>query len=122
MSRFPVRSVAEPSDSPDREGGAPADAEAVARTICLRLLDIRARTRAELATELQRRDVPAGAATAVLDRFTDLGLIDDAAFAGSIAAARHNQRGHAGLAIAVALRRRGVDDEVIADAIATHVD
>jgi regulatory protein len=110
----------EPADGEplDTELDPPADPESVARTICLRLLDIRARTRAELARELTRRLVPAPAATAVLDRFSELGLIDDAAFADSFAQARHTERGHAGRAIAVALRRRGVADEVINDAIA----
>jgi regulatory protein len=102
----------------DPELDEPADPEVVARTICLRLLDARARTRAELATELSRRRVPAPVAATVLDRFTELGLIDDAAFAGSFALARHSERGQAGRAIAVALRRRGVADEVIEDAIA----
>jgi regulatory protein len=95
-----------------------ADPESVARTICLRLLDSRARTRVELATALHRRNVPIDAATTVLDRFTELGLIDDAALAGSFALARHTERGHAGRLIATQLRRRGVADEVINDAIA----
>ncbi len=122
MTKFPVWSVAEPPDASDGEQDEPADPEAVARTICLGLLDVRARTRAELAAELRRRAVPEQSATAVLDRFTELGLVDDAAFAESFARSRHTERGHAGRAIAVALRRRGVTDDVIADAIAEHVD
>ncbi len=39
------------------------------------------RSRGQLAEALAKRQVPAEAATAVLDRFTDVGLIDDAAFA-----------------------------------------
>jgi regulatory protein len=95
-----------------------ANPESVARTICLRLLDSRARTRAELETELARRNVPVAAATTVLDRFTELGLVNDAAFAEGFAQARHHERGQASQAIAVQLRRRGVADEVIADALA----
>jgi regulatory protein len=82
------------------------------------MLDTRARTRAELAAELERRLVPETAATTVLDRFTELGLIDDAALADSFALARHTGRGQAGRAIAAQLRRRGVADEVITDALA----
>jgi regulatory protein len=112
----------EPSEqsaaTPETELDEPADPESVARTICLRLLDIRARTRVELANELSRRRVPLPAATAVLDRFSELGLIDDAKLAGSFALARHTERGHAGKAIAAQLRRRGVAEEVIGDAIA----
>lgn len=123
MSWSQFRPVAEPPEaSASGESDEPADPEAVARTICLRLLDMRARTRAELAAELRRRAVPDEPAAAVLDRFAELGLVDDAAFAEAFAVARHTERGHAGRAIAVALRRRGVADEVIADAIAEHVD
>jgi regulatory protein len=102
----------------DGEADEPADPETVARIICLRMLDSRSRTRAELATELRRRDVPIAAANSVLDRFTELGLIDDAALASSFALTRHAVRGQAGRAIAVQLRRRGVADDVISDAIA----
>jgi regulatory protein len=108
------RREAETDGDPDE----PADPEKAARIICLKLLDTKARTRVELATELRRRNVPAPAATAVLDRFTELGLIDDAALASSFALARHTVRGQAGRAIAVQLRRRGVADDVISDAIA----
>ena len=53
--------------------------------ICLRLLDQRARSRAELADALRRRGVPDDAATRVLDRFVEVGLIDDAALAAGFA-------------------------------------
>jgi regulatory protein len=123
VGRSAFRPVAEPPEAgAGGEPDEPADPEAVARTICLRLLDIRARTRSELAAELRRRSVPDEPAEAVLDRFTELGLIDDAAFAGAFAVSRHTERGHAGRAIAVALRRRGVTDEVIAEAIAENID
>ena len=110
--------VEPPDPRPGDLADEPADPESVARTICLRLLDIRARTRAELSTQLRRRNVPIEAAEAVLDRFTELGLIDDAALADTFTQARHHGRGDAGRAIAVHLRRRGVADDVIKDAIA----
>jgi regulatory protein len=94
------------------------DPEAVARLICLRMLDRRAYTRAELATALRRRGVPDSAAEIVLDRFTELGLIDDSAFANEFVAARHRLRGQTGPALASALRRRGVDEHVVRDALA----
>ena len=91
---------------------------AVAREICLRLLTERARTRQELAQALRKRDVPDAAANAVLERFDEVGLIDDAAFAGQWVRARHNHRGLARRAIAVELRRKGVADEVAQEALA----
>jgi regulatory protein len=95
-----------------------ADPVAAAREICLRLLTDRARTRTELAQALARRGVPAAAADTVLERFDEVGLIDDAAFAGQWVRSRHRHRGLARRAIAQELRRKGVDDEVAGEALA----
>ena len=96
-----------------------SDPETVARLICLRLLDRRARSRVELAEQLRKRGIPDDAARAVLDRFTEVGLIDDAALAGAIAGAQHRERGLARRAVAVKLRQRGIDDTTAAEAVAT---
>jgi len=88
------------------------DPEGVARAICLRMLTMRARSRAELAKALAKRDVPDDAATRVLDRFVEVGLIDDAALAAGLAQAQHHERGLARRAVAAKLRQRGLDDEV----------
>ena len=95
-----------------------ADPVAAAREICLRLLTDRARTRHELAVELRRRGVPDDASTVVLERFDQVGLIDDAAFAGQWVRSRHGFRGLGRRAIAVELRRKGVADEVAGEALA----
>jgi regulatory protein len=106
-------------DAPDPDTLEPdADPVAVAREICLRLLTDRARTRQELAQALTRKGVPADAAAAVLDRFDEVGLIDDAAFAGQWVRSRHAQRGLGRRAIAVELRRKGVADDVAREALA----
>ena len=96
----------------------PGDPEAVARAVCLRLLTQRARSRAELADALARRGVPDDAATAVLDRFTEVGLIDDAALAETLAGAQHRERGLAGRAVAMKLRQRGLPEESVRAAVA----
>ncbi len=95
----------------------PADPECVARAICLRLLTVRARSRAELATALRRRHVPDAAAEAVLDRFVEVGLIDDEAFAMAWVNSRHVGRGLAGRALAGELRSRGVAAETVSAAV-----
>jgi regulatory protein len=102
---------------PGEPGEDPGDPEAVARAICLRLLTQRARSRAELASVLAARGVPDEAARAVLDRFTEVGLVDDAALAESLAGAQHRERGLARRAVAVKLRQRGLDDEVVGAAL-----
>jgi regulatory protein len=107
-----------PPATPSLVGGPPlGDPESVARTICLRLLDRRARTRSELADALRRKGVPDDAATAVLDRFTAVGLIDDDALAATYALAQHRERGLSGRAVAAKLRRRGVDEQTVASAV-----
>jgi regulatory protein len=95
-----------------------ADPVTVAREICLRLLTDRARTRQELAQALRRKGVPDEAAQSVLERFDEVGLIDDAAFAGQWVRSRHAQRGLARRAIAMELRRKGVSDEDAGEALA----
>lgn len=94
-----------------------ADPIAVAKDVCLRLLTDRARTRQELAQALRRKGVPDDAAHTVLERFDEVGLIDDAAFAGQWVRSRHNHRGLARRAIAMELRRKGVDDDVAGEAL-----
>nr|WP_246122077.1 regulatory protein RecX [Pseudonocardia cypriaca] len=89
-----------------------------AREICLRLLTDRARTRQELAQALRRKGVPDEAAHTVLERFDEVGLIDDAAFAGQWVRSRHAHRGLARRAIAFELRRKGVSDEDAGEALA----
>jgi regulatory protein len=106
-----------PGDPEQRLG----DPETAARIICLRLLERRARSRAELADALRRRGIPDDAASAVLDRFTEVGLIDDVALAHTVAAAQHAERGLARRAVAGKLRSRGLSDDVIGDAL-TEID
>jgi regulatory protein len=101
--------AAPPPGDPEQH---PGDPEAVARAICLRLLTQRARSRTELADALARRDVPEDAARRVLDRYTEVGLIDDAALAATLAGAQHRERGLARRAVAAKLRQRGLADEV----------
>lgn len=96
----------------------PGDPVATAKEICLRLLTDRARSRHELAQVLRRRGIPDEAADAVLSRFDEVGLIDDAAFAGQWVRSRHRHRGLARRAIASELRRKGIDEEVAGEALA----
>ncbi len=97
----------------------PKDPESQARQICLRLLTIEPRTRGQLAQALNRRGVPAEAAEAVLSRFTEVGLIDDAAFARAWVESRHHSRGLSRRSLSAELRRRGVDSEEIREAVDT---
>lgn len=94
-----------------------ADPESVARTICLNQLTHGARTRSQLADTLRKRLVPDDAAEVVLDRLTEVGLIDDAAYAAGWVHSRRSSRGLASSAIARELRDRGVEQHLVADAM-----
>lgn len=94
-----------------------ADPESVARTILLDQLTGRARSRKELAEKLAAKNVPADVAARLLDRFEEVGLVDDGAFARSWVASRQPGKGLAKRALAQELRRKGVDDEVAREAL-----
>ena len=87
------------------------DQEAVARKILLDTLTGQARSRQELADKLAKRGVPDELAAGLLDRFAEVGLIDDAAYARQWVESRHRSRGLAPRALAQELRRKGIDDE-----------
>ncbi len=108
----------EPPASGAAAHDAEPDPESVARAIALRLLTGAPRTRHQLAEAMARRDVPDDVAARVLDRFTEVGLIDDAEYARMFVRAKRSSRGLAGRALAVELRRTGVADELAAEAIA----
>jgi regulatory protein len=101
----------------DRPLDPDADPAEVARQICLHQLEARPRTRAELATVLARRSIPDEVAEEVLGRFTDVGMIDDAAFSELWVSSRHRGKGLAGRALRQELRRKGVEDDVIGEAV-----
>jgi regulatory protein len=92
--------------------GPEADHEAVARKILLDQLTGRARSRSELEGKLATKGVPADVALRLLDRFEEVGLVDDEAFARSWVESRQAGKGLARRALAQELRRKGVDDEV----------
>ena len=96
-----------------------SDPEARARQICLRLLTAAPRTRAQLAQALRGAGVPGEAAEAVLGRFTDVGLIDDAAFARAWVESRHYSRGLSRRSLSAELRQHGVQAEEIREAVST---
>jgi regulatory protein len=78
---------------------------------------VRPRTRAELAKALARREISGAVIAEVLDRYDEVGIIDDAAFARAWVTSRHHGRGLARRALANELRQRGVDADVAGEAL-----
>ncbi|MDH6460466.1 regulatory protein [Micromonospora sp. A200] len=102
---------------PEATPAPPRDEAEVAREICLRQLSVRPRTRAELAGALAKRGISDEVSADVLDRYDEVGIIDDAAFARAWVSSRHTGRGLARRALANELRQRGVDGDVASEAL-----
>jgi regulatory protein len=112
-----VPSPAPPAPQDPVSAGPDADHEAVARKILLDALTGQARSRSELATTLAKKRVPDEVAERLLDRFEEVGLVDDEAFARSWVQSRQAGKGLARRALAQELRRKGVPDDVAREAL-----
>ena len=106
MTSCPPPSISEPSR------------EEQARTLCLRLLSARSRTRAELHGQLAKRGYPEDVSASVLDRLAAVGLVDDADFAQQWVQSRHARAGKSRRALAAELHTKGVDKDVITAVLA----
>ncbi|OFI36685.1 RecX family transcriptional regulator [Arthrobacter sp. SW1] len=96
---------------------ADADPEAVARAIVLRQLTNSPKSRQQLARKLAERRVPESVAEAVLDRFEEVRLIDDAEFAGMWVRSRSQTRKLAKGALRRELADKGIDPDTAAEAL-----
>jgi regulatory protein len=114
--KIPRMSRRRPEPPPDRPGEE-ADPESVVRAIVLRRLSRAPRTRSELETDLARRGADPDACAAVLDRFEEVGLIDDASFAHAWVESRHRSKALARSVLRRELTHRGVDREVVDEAM-----
>ncbi len=109
--------TAQPS-SPEAEPQADADPQEVARIIALNSLNQRPRTRAQLEDLLRRRHVPAEAASAVLDRFEEVGLVDDRRFAEQWVDYRQSVKAVSRAMLRVELQRKGISRDTVDDVLA----
>ncbi len=94
-----------------------ADPHSVARAIILRQLTSSAKSRKQLADKLAERDVPEDVAEAVLDRFEEVQLIDDAEFARMWVRSRSQTRSLARSAIRRELAGKGIEPELAEEAL-----
>ncbi|GAB3659554.1 regulatory protein RecX [Glycomyces tarimensis] len=99
----------------------PDDPEA-ARQYCLRLLSGRPRTHSELGGAMRRKGFTEAVVTDILDRYSEVGLIDDAVFARAWVDSRHRGRGLSKRALAGELRRKGVEPELVDAAVESVSD
>ena len=106
-------------DHPDSPGfGDPEpDPVSVAQTIVYRQLTASAKSRLQLARKLAERNIPEHVAEAVLDKFEEVRLIDDAEFAGMWVRSRSQSRKLAKGALRRELADKGIDQETAAAAL-----
>lgn len=102
-----------PSTEQDRD----ADPAAVARAIVLRQLTNSPKSRLQLARKLAERNVPDDVAEAVLDRFEEVKLVDDADFADMWVRSRSQSRKLAKGALRRELAEKGIEAETAAAAL-----
>ncbi|GAA3642391.1 regulatory protein RecX [Microlunatus ginsengisoli] len=95
-----------------------ADPAAVARSIVVRKLTAQDRTRHELATALAGKNVPREVAEEVLDRFEEIGLVDDESFARRWVESRQVRRHRSRTMLRRELAGKGVDRAVVEEALA----
>lgn len=110
-----------PPPDPQRKDREP-DPHDVARQIVLRQLAMAPRSRAQLEEKLAQRDCPADVAAAVLDRMTEVGLVDDQAFAQMLVRSQQAGRGLGKRALARELRTKGIEEDLAQEAVASISD
>ena len=93
------------------------DPEGSARATVLRRLSSAPRTRKDLADDLARRGIPDDVAERVLDRFTEVGLIDDAQYARLWVSSRHRSKGTTRQSLKYELRAKGIGDDDATEAL-----
>jgi regulatory protein len=114
-ARRPVDGPTPGSSADDLPDADPYD---VARAICLQQLTSSPKTRGQLATVLRRRGVDPDVASTVLDRLTEVALVDDAAFSEHYVRTRRASSGKTGRALGQELRAKGVAADVVSEALA----
>ena len=95
----------------------PEKLESRARNVLLHQLARSAKSTSQLRKILEQREIPTDIAEKVLERFTEVGLIDDASFAETIVNSRRNYKGLAKSAIKRELNEKGVSQEMVEEAV-----
>jgi regulatory protein len=108
-----------PDVEPQRTEPDPYD---VARQIVLRQLAMVPRSRSELLQKLAQRGCTSDVAGAVLDRMTQVGLVDDEAYALMLVRSQQAGRGLAKRALARELRTKGIAGELAESALSSISD
>ena len=93
-----------------------------AKQVLLRRLSHAPRTRKELAKDLKDKDISDAVANVALDRFEEVGLINDQALASSYVSSQHERKGLGKNALRQQLRAKGISDDMALEAISQISD
>jgi regulatory protein len=109
----------------DRQGSATTtstDPAERARAIALNLLNHSPRSSGQLRSKLIAKEVPPEVADSLIERYQEVGLLDDEALARTIARTRHHERGQARRAITQELVRKEFPAHIIEAALSQISD
>ena len=98
------------------------EAADAAKQVLLRRLSNAPRTRKELAKDLKDKDISDEVANVALDRFEEVGLINDQDLASNYVSSQHERKGLGKNALRQQLRAKGVSDDVALEAISQISD
>jgi regulatory protein len=98
------------------------DQHSQARNIVLNQLNFMPRSRKELEITLAKRKIDPDVAKEVLDRFVEIDVINDAAFAELLVRSRCNTKKVSRSVMRQQLRQKGVDQEIIEEALLVVTD
>ena len=98
------------------------EAADAAKQVLLRRLSHAPRTRKKLAKDLKDKDISDEVANVALDRFEEVGLINDQALASNYVSSQHERKGLGKNALRQQLRAKGVSDDVALEAISQISD
>lgn len=106
----------------DLTGNPQVDQVSLARNIVLNQLNFMPRSRKELETTLIKRKIEPEVAKQVLDRFVEIEIVDDAAFAELLVRSRCNTKRVSRSVLRQQLRQKGIDQEIIDEALLAVTD
>lgn len=99
-----------------------ADIFELARNIVLRQLTVSAKSRRQLEDKLAARGIPGSVAESVLNRFEDVGLVNDAQYAQAFVRSRAQSRHMARPALRRELQAKGIASDLAEEALQQRTD
>ena len=102
--------------------GSREEQQEAARAVVLRQLTASAKSRRQLEEKLAARDIPEDVVAEVLDRFEEVGLVDDRAFAAMFVRSRAETRKLSRSALRRELAQRGIGGDMAEEALEQRTD